>query len=89
MKTRLEILEQIEILWDYCQNRNKGINEAELDFKESVTDVIINHNKQCCDEQIKACAENATATFYIENNVKFFGVNKDSILTTPNVVTTK
>jgi len=37
---RDEIFEKIEAIWDECQDRNQGSNEAELDFKESVTDWI-------------------------------------------------
>lgn len=48
--------------------------------------------KQCCDEQIKACAENATAyaVYSSDDDGTYDGVvSKNSILSTPNVVTTK
>lgn len=35
---RYEIVEVLTLIWDECQNRNIGSNEAELDFIESVAD---------------------------------------------------
>lgn len=82
MKTRSEILESVEKLWEECQDRNKGSNESELDFKESVSNMIINHAQQCCNEQINACGERFKLLYGLKEDVK-------TILNTPNVVTTK
>lgn len=43
--TRQEILDKIEQIWDECQDRNLGSNEAELDFMESLADWIVEQNK--------------------------------------------
>jgi len=37
---RQQIFDKVEEIWDTCQYRNIGSNEAELDFRETVTDWI-------------------------------------------------
>ena len=37
---RDKIFEQIENIFDLCNQRNKGFNETELDIKETITNYI-------------------------------------------------
>ena len=37
---RDKIFEQIENIFELCNQRNKGFNETELDIKETITDYI-------------------------------------------------
>ena len=38
---RNKILENIEEIFEICQDRNIGSNETELDIKETITDYIV------------------------------------------------
>jgi len=57
-------------------------NERNYNFDEVATE----YSKQCCDEQIKACAENVN---YSCEHCGFEHKDSEKILNTPNVVTTK
>jgi len=37
---RENILKSLEELWDECQSRNAGSNEAELDYREHIADIF-------------------------------------------------
>ena len=41
MKTRDEILDEIESIFEICDKRNIGFNESELDKKETLADYLV------------------------------------------------
>lgn len=78
--------EAIELLW-----RNEDIHWGIKKINQVVSKAMQEYAKQCCDEQIAACAENSKLKPV--PNCTYKGVlkiiDKEAILNTPNVVTTK
>jgi len=62
-------------------------NGAGSIMEDIIDEVAAEHARQMCDEQIKACAKNADAGYDHIEECPF--VDTQSILNTPNVVTTK
>lgn len=61
-------------------------------FEEYENEVAEEYARQCCEEQIKACLENAEVIEDPDNNNPYTShriIDIESILNTPNVVTTK
>lgn len=63
------------------------VSHKPYDAWQVIKEVSDEHAKQCCDEQIKACAENAKEKVIPGGTYKgpFKMIDKDSILSTPNV----
>ena len=60
---RNKILDDIEEIFEICQERNIGSNETELDIKETITDYIV---KKLTLTDVGSCQFEAYATFCIE-----------------------
>lgn len=61
--------------------------DPDFDVELFINEAMQEYAKQCCDEQIKACAENAELEIYCQHG--YGALKQDSILNIPNIVTTK
>jgi len=91
MKTIEEIKNEVAVKHG-CTNwiilvRKVNCGISYTDFINIENEVATKYAKQCCDEQIKACAENVAIRD--EELNPSYELAEFSILNTPNVVTTK
>lgn len=63
---RNNILEDIEEIFEICQERNIGSNETELDIRENITDYIVK----------KLTLTNVVSTFFCEDDILEYSSKK-------------
>lgn len=89
MKLIEEIKNSVAVKYGF-ENFNRFANNCiDIDlFNDIINEVAEQYAKQCCDEQIKACSESATANVVYDSFDGTYDavVSKKSIVNTPNVV---
>jgi hypothetical protein len=92
---RQQIFDKVEEIWWECQDRNIGSNEAELDFRETVTDWIqeqiknlslfsVMENKKWTDADLRTSFEDGCKFLHFKDLQEFLLERRQ--LTIPDVI---